>query len=339
MKPLVATSGQLVYALIAESGDLFALSHSTLSLTESFRMRLPAALFCHISQFSNDKLVLTSPTGRVFLISNAETQFAVETFSIPEPRLSVAHQDFFVSITETSAAFLCRFSGDTVSIWGDQSVPPIDAAFVSIGEKLSVVVSTSEGFLIGDVCEQSYVRRLEGFPGLKKLVCVGGSFFGISVDGDQVLRVDLDDDLTIQKTTAIANGREINDLATVTDQTVIGCSATEVFAFVEGQLQLFDLTKKQVDGCRSVLTFPGQSIFVGICANGNMVVCRASEVGTKEPHVQKKLHTVEIRSFCSGDEFSFLTLDVTGNAVLWENVPDWWDAPYHLKLFQDDDTA
>jgi hypothetical protein len=338
MKPLVSRSGQLVYALIAESGDLFGLSHSTLSLTESFHIRLPTALFCHISQFSNDRLVLTSRTGCVFLISNAETHFAIETLSVPEPRLSLARQDFFVSISETSAAFLCHFSGDTFSVWGGQSTAPIDAAFVSVGDKLCVIVSTLEGFLIGDVCRESSVRRLEQISGMKRLVCIEQTVYGISVDGNQILSAKLGDDLTLQETTTITTGRKFNDLTALTDQTLVGCSETEVFAFADGQVQRFDLGKKQVDKCCEVLTFPGQNIFVGICANGNIVVCRASEIGKKEPHVQKKLHTVAIGSFCSGEEFSFLTLDLTGNAVLWENVPDWWDAPYHLRLFQDDET-
>jgi hypothetical protein len=83
------------------------------------------------------------------------------------------------------------------------------------------------------------------------------------------------------------------------------------------------------------LTFAGQSIVVVICENGNLLVCRATDVSTKGPYLQKKLHADPITAYCTGTEFSFLTIDRGGNPILWENIPDWWDAPYHSKLFQE----
>jgi hypothetical protein len=91
----------------------------------------------------------------------------------------------------------------------------------------------------------------------------------------------------------------------------------------------------EVEECREIVTFPGQTVFAVVCRNGHLLIGRVSEIGKGEPYLQKKLHTQNIAVWCNGDEFSFLTCDEGMNAVLWENVPDWWDAPYHLNMFRD----
>jgi hypothetical protein len=65
-------------------------------------------------------------------------------------------------------------------------------------------------------------------------------------------------------------------------------------------------------------------------------VCRAPDVHTGDRFPQKRLHASEIVAFCSGEEFSFLTCDADGSVILWENVIDWWDAPYALDHLSQD---
>jgi hypothetical protein len=192
------------------------------------------------------------------------------------------------------------------------------------------------------------LRRIDDVGAFWRIVADGAKgFVGISHNREQIVRVVIPpiegDDVKIEIKIFDAD-QELNDVHVLSDSTIVGCSRSAIVTVnPTGDLSKTGIAKAsfaaEVGECREILTFAGQGVFVVICQNGHLLIGRTTEVGKTDPYLQKKLHMLDIVTWCNGDEFSFLTCDVGGNAVLWENVPDWWDAPYQLNLFQDSGQA
>lgn len=87
-------------------------------------------------------------------------------------------------------------------------------------------------------------------------------------------------------------------------------------------------------------------VFAALFIDGTVVICRhppyISQGNSKDnPSVSTSIETSILFNYhrckpilsCIADDFSFLTFDENHVAILWESFPDWWSAPYCLKMF------
>lgn len=51
--------------------------------------------------------------------------------------------------------------------------------------------------------------------------------------------------------------------------------------------------------------------------------------------INVKLSEGTIEDCCPVDDFTFITLSTNGELVLYESLPDWWDVPYFMNIFDD----
>jgi hypothetical protein len=340
--PLLSPAGALIYALVDPAGAVLALSHETLALSEGHRTRLPAANFVGSAQLSPAALLLLSADGLAFLISDDGPQFSVRNFSVESPLFALPGRtaDSFVIISSSAGAYLCQMDGSVAPIWPPRGPRPLAAAVLT-GDRVLLVVSLSDSLLVSLLDPISEPVHLSATGGFRKIVPTEANrFIGISADKKQIISIGFNADLGNPERLSLAQGSGFCELALLGDQTAVGCGETVIFTVAAGnQVESCDLSKTQfgreIDTCKGILAFPGQDAFVLVFGGGQLVVCRASDFQKKEPYRQKRLHAAEIVAFCSGEEFSFLTCDAAGNCILWENVPDWWDAPYAFRLFEE----
>jgi hypothetical protein len=341
--PLFPAPDKVVYLLCNAEGDLQALSHDTLSVIESFSARLPAGPLA-LAPLTPQSLILTSQ-ATVFVVSAQETAFSIVYIDIPGVVFTHALPGgaAFVAVTRDSAAFLCGPDGAAAQVWASPGARALSGAIVP-RERPILVISAADGCFIGFAEKDSEPRRIDGVAAFWKITPEAGGVVGISESRAEIVRVMIDNDFKIQGTKVLCSESELSDIAVLSDQTVVACAKGVIMAAPPDAEVACCLIAKtafaaEVDDCQSLLHFEGQNVFVVVCRNAHLLICRASEIGKKDPFLQKKLHFVDIVACCNGDEFSFVTCDGGGNAILWENVPDWWDAPYHLKLFQDPSDA
>jgi hypothetical protein len=228
-------------------------------------------------------------------------------------------------------------------IWGEQGGTPTAAGVLQLTIDRSVLaVSIGDALLLGVVEQNSDVVRLDGIGGFSKILPFESNrFIGISANQEQIISLKFGDDLRNSEKLLLGAGNGWNDLVLLSDQTVVSSRNTLIVTISPGnQVESTDLAAppigRDIEPFKGILTFPGQTVFVIVGGKGNLVVCRAPDVHKGERFLQKQLHTCEIVAFCSGEEFSFLTCDAGGNVILWENVIDWWDAPYALDLFKEE---
>jgi hypothetical protein len=277
----------------------------------------------------------------VFLISDSGTDFSVRNFSVASPQFALPGDtaDSFVIISSSSGASLCHTDGSVSSIWAPRGCPPLSASVLS-GDRLLLTVSLADSVLVSPLAAFSEPVHITTAGGFRRIIPTDGNrFLGISANKKRIISMTFAADLASPAHLSLAQGSGFCELALLGDQTAVGCGETILFTVTaENQVDSCDLSKMQfgreIDACKGILAFPGQDVFVLVFGE-ELVVCRATDFRKKEPSRQRRLHEAEIVAFCSGEEFSFLTCDAKGNCILWENAPDWWDAPYAFKLFDE----
>lgn len=94
-------------------------------------------------------------------------------------------------------------------------------------------------------------------------------------------------------------------------------------------------------------------IFAALFLDGTVVICRHPPYLTQgngkdessstssslsiETAILFNYHRCKPILSCKADDFSFLTFDENHVAILWESFPDWWKAPFMLKMFANND--
>lgn len=87
-------------------------------------------------------------------------------------------------------------------------------------------------------------------------------------------------------------------------------------------------------------------IFAALCTDGTVVICKhppyslqgsVKDAGSIESAILFNYHRCRPILACTADDFSFLTFDENHVAILWESFPDWWNAPFYLKMFADNE--
>jgi hypothetical protein len=91
---------------------------------------------------------------------------------------------------------------------------------------------------------------------------------------------------------------------------------------------------------KKLFKLPKKLFFLVIGKSGRIVIYKHPEIAqqTDAKETLKKaelsdLHKCDIQLICSPAEASFITFDEKRTLILWENLPNWWNAPNFLDMF------
>ncbi|OHT02275.1 hypothetical protein TRFO_30642 [Tritrichomonas foetus] len=215
-----------------------------------------------------------------------------------------------------------------------------------------IALSTESGLLIGKLETDSKHAFYQIYSNVNHLVFLNlfpqSPFlylYCVSADTKKILGLKINSDLAIADPKDVFTSHvSITDLQNITNtNTLIFCGGKDIHSytpdFIRPQLHVSIQNDKNII---SLLQMHEPKIFVAICIDGTIVVCRHPEFTRADPK-KGEIEVVTLFNYhkskpflkCAADDFSFLTFDENHVPILWESFPDWWSAPYYLRMFDD----
>ena len=335
---LVADSGALFYCAISEDGRVVGISHETLA--HECVVQLQCASVQHVQSVRGAVAVVCSD-GVVFTLRIANAQFECERFSIPGAVLALGFREKFVVVTSECACFLCELGGHADEVWGKRGGVPRAAA---VSESRGLVFVSVDGRLVVGQCAASSERVCEfEAPTFSKMVsAVEDDVVCVDAAGDSVFGVSVPDDLSecaVDKLFDSSSG--VVDIA-ICDKLVFGITQKTVFVWGN---DMEEPHTKGVPDPVALLVCQEAKTGVVITRDNSIIVFKMQvsepirlirETFTESIAIAplpKALHKDTICGAVHGEEFSFMTCDESGRCILWESIPDWWDAPFVQSMF------
>ena len=338
---LVADSGTLFYCAISEDGRVVGISHDTLA--HECVVQLQCASVQHVQSVRSAVAVVCSD-GVVFALRIANGQFECDNFSIPNAALALGFREKFVVVTSDCACFLCEVGGHVDEVWGKRGGVPRAAA---VSESRGLVFVSLDGKLVVGQCAAGSERVCEfEAPTFSKMVsAVEDDVVCVDASGDSVFGVSVPDDLSecaVDKLFDSSQVPGVVDIA-VCDKLVFGITQKQL-VFVWGSDM--ELHTKDVRTDPVALLVCQEAKAGVIITRDNSIIVFKMQVSEPIRLIRETftenietatllegLHKDKICGAVHGEEFSFMTCDESGRCILWESIPDWWDAPFVQSMF------
>ncbi|KAH0790688.1 hypothetical protein GPJ56_005380 [Histomonas meleagridis] len=162
--------------------------------------------------------------------------------------------------------------------------------------------------------------------------------FFLNGKGD-VCFLEVRDDKTVSDPTTIKNGTFCG-LHCLCNGTVLFYSKNEICTYsLQPTPIIIGTTLINNHEIDKIIFMREPRVFIVMTKNGRLVVCRhpSFSKADKKPEIEQmelfQYHKEPIKVGCCGEELSFMTVDESGVCVLWENFPNWLDAPFTLGMF------
>ena len=329
---IISDSGALFYCAISQDGQVFAISHDTLAhefvlqldctrVTSVQRLRRGAALIC------GDDLVIA------LSITNGHLDHT--PLHIPHPLIALPFRDKFIVITSDCACYLCEHSGHSDILWQPQNAMPLSA---TVSEPRGIIFVSVDGRLFTSRCVTGVEVTELSAPGLKHLATFDDdTLVGIDASTGVLVNLAIADDHSACEVTKLVEQAGITDIS-VCDRSVFCVTRSKVIVW-DAEVGVREKTLPVSDPA-VLLACPEGHVGVVISRNAEVVVFRLQISDPTEVIEGTFNHKVQLAKLpglhgnhllCGatcGDEFSFMTCDQSGLCILWESIPDWWDAPF-----------
>lgn len=331
-----------LYIFVSREGRITALSHILPEI--KFQLIIPDTEFIHLDTFSPSSLLLTTSRDIVMLVTYEKEELKTQEIPVSNTKFCLRLDDHsFIAISKNSGTKIINIAdGTQTTVWEDiDNSNPTQAVLLPTHDP-SLLICANE-LIIGKIQEHSQYKILNNITSVKKIILLpNGSIIFTSGDCNTALQTKVNVELNFDEPKMLYESKnEIIDLLYLYGNTFVFCTSNEIHLFSDDQTKLH--LQSQISNSyqiKTLMNITEPRIFVAICTEGNIIACRVPspkrtdlKKGDLETCALFNFHRCEIILGCTAEEFSFLTFDERHIAVLWESFPDWWNAPYYLRMF------
>ena len=334
---------EIFICLICKDGSIKAVSRKSLSI--SFEYKLEKNNFLTTVKLSPYFFAIATNDSILYLACCTNNGFKISNYEIPNIKFIHKYNNFqFVAVCEDSATYLCNFDGSTQIVW--EKDDKVNVVSSSVYEN-NIFICNEDSLYYGVLQENSTKEDLEIPDEIKKkiklkyltnyengILCLSGEdqtdVYSISFETEEHIIFDqiFHSNVPINSINVIDDGRT---MVCLSDQLI----QTYSFDTEQRETKFQQKFNGNLSFIQVIETFP--RAFAAFSTESSVYICRISKVSKKVTFECSALNCLlnedKIISSNMVDDFSFSTAGEKGSLVIWESVPDWWDIPYCINLF------
>lgn len=326
------------YVFISDTGTITCLSNILPDI--EFTQELGSIQIKNVFNIGSSRLVAFSD-DKIYILEYQTSKFNVITLDIAKPQFFIPLNDkIFVIVTKNGEIHLVGEDNKNQLILKVEINSSIIQASCMNLDQQYILISTEATSYIISIINNPNCKDLATFANAEKVICDDREIYLAKKGSNIIYKVTARPDFTFSDPEPITpqTNENIIDFVLLSKKLLLIIYQNTILSYMAGTLSRQIVLPSTFS---PKICFPLARIgyFILICKGGHILLCKLSDSSNPADKNEKKfielswLHKCEISQIVSIQESSFLTFDENGIAILWENLPNWWNAPHFLDMF------
>ena len=333
------------YCFITDTGEVDCLSQVLPDIILTKKLEMTKVNYA--TKIFNDNYIAICGDENVSVITLIDGKLDEKKVNIPKPI-------FAFSVSSTSFAVLSESKIISVNQGTDGSLETTESFnfpenfapnyenVLNFATQGVVVLSSATETYFGMLSNLTEFVKIDQIAGITKIVNYGSDFYFTKSDSPaalyHILFTGLSDKIKadVLDIPGYKKGIPIVDIEAISEKMCVILYEKFVYCTESNKIDQFP---DYISG-KKLFILPKKLFFLVIGKKGRIVIYKHPEItqqaDTKETLKKadlSDLHKCEIQLICSPAEASFITFDEKNTIILWENLPNWWNAPNFLDMF------
>lgn len=333
---------KLLYTFISDTGTIHCLSQILPDI--EFTQQIDCKQILNYLILNNTSFALSTPENILVLQYN-NTNFDIIAIDIANSQFLIHLNDKnFISITETGNIHLITEGKNQNSLAKLETNDKIlNATLMSIDQQILLISTEKSSYMLP--LNNPVIKEIPTFSNATKIICDEREVYFTKTSMNGLYKCILKPDFAFSDPENIAvQNEKIVDFVLLTKKAVLVLYQSGVVSYLGGAIGK-QISFAPAFSAKSIFLLSKVGFFIVLCKDGHILLCKHPDGTNPAEKNEKKyielswLHKCEINLITSLQESSFLTYDANETAILWENLPNWWNAPHFLDMFGERDNT
>jgi len=324
------------YIFITKEGMIYSVSQILPDIEFTTELDCECVIDCAL--LSEATFALICDNKKVFIVEYSSLGFQIkEVLQDNANKIIPVNNTQFLILGCDLSLCLCDTTGMSSLIW--KPLGTFEILSYSLIKSSIFAVITNDSFFVGSALIPNSPIDMIDLHGFSSLVSTkSGATFLLSSDKKGIESVNISSGPIFSDRKKIAQlSNPIKKLVSYGQNTVLALMSSSIVAFTN------DFKPRTVNfsgfDLYDVLYLRKHPFFVAFSSNGRIILCKLPESSKSDENPQilttelSDLHKSRIIRTTTGEESSFITLDENKCLILWENLPNWWNAPHFFDMF------